>query len=366
MWGAQCMTSPVYPRVCGGSHGHHHRPRQKLGLSPRVRGKRPLISTWPLLLGSIPACAGEAVPGSVLAPSITVYPRVCGGSWMPCRQSFTIPGLSPRVRGKRRVVCNQGGRHRSIPACAGEAGLGLGSSRPAAVYPRVCGGSTLSSCPTGCDGGLSPRVRGKLNQQEADFLAGRSIPACAGEARGRPHQPTAPEVYPRVCGGSRRHTGRQCADEGLSPRVRGKRKAGKASSARRRSIPACAGEASSGMGVCEAARVYPRVCGGSANTAAATGKLDGLSPRVRGKQLRLGHSLGAYRSIPACAGEAPRPSLRTNGTAVYPRVCGGSPIPAVLVSRRRGLSPRVRGKLVAGLLPVLYQGSIPACAGEAR
>ena len=50
-------------------------------------------------------------------------------------------GLSPRVRGKHRVVHPVKGNLGSIPACAGEARKRETHDRAASVYPRVCGGS---------------------------------------------------------------------------------------------------------------------------------------------------------------------------------------------------------------------------------
>ena len=51
---------------------------------------------------------------------------------------------------------------------------------------------------------------------------------------------------------------------GLSPRVRGNRRGKGKRPARRRSIPACAGEPLAGASVRRPERVYPRVCGGTA------------------------------------------------------------------------------------------------------
>ncbi len=90
--------------------------------------------------------------------------------------------------------------------------------------------------------------------------------------------------------------------------------------------------------------VYPRVCGGTPSPALAFGLPIGLSPRVRGNLLRSGHDKNGSRSIPACAGE---PWARRRWLGFCP-----------------GLSPRVRGNLrvlVPGPPP---PGSIPACAGE--
>ena len=70
-------------------------------------------------------------------------------------------------------------------------------------------------------------------------------------------------VYPRVCGGSGALPGSELAWAGLSPRVRGKPDYGDFIREKLRSIPACAGEASTSLGGMTRSKVYPRVCGGS-------------------------------------------------------------------------------------------------------
>ena len=55
-----------------------------------------------------------------------------------------------------------------------------------AVYPRVCGGTTMDADPSAWTIGLSPRVRGNLLLPVHRHRAGGSIPACAGEPAGRP------------------------------------------------------------------------------------------------------------------------------------------------------------------------------------
>ena len=90
----------------------------------------------------------------------------------------------------------------------------------------------------------------------------------------------------------------------------------------------------------------------------------GLSPRVRGSPFRA-NALGADDgSIPACAGEPMSPYLQQTVDAVYPRVCGGAPRDVVDLSPQEGLSPRVRGSLVAAGIAASSGRSIPACAGE--
>ena len=75
---------------------------------------------------------------------------------------------------------------------------------------------------------------------------GRSIPACAGEPLAPPDVANPGEVYPRVCGGTRRERPRLPAGKGLSPRVRGN-----------------PGEPIPKMVAAVTGTVYPRVCGGT-------------------------------------------------------------------------------------------------------
>ena len=194
-------------------------------------------------------------------------------------------GLSPRVRGNLGTPNVASTLTRSIPACAGEPRLRRLPALPSAVYPRVCGGTSYS--------GLSPRVRGNLCRNSTTCVPRRSIPACAGEPRGlsprvRGNQlrscafSRARRVYPRVCGGTSSSSMRSPRSLGLSPRVRGN----------------------------------PTRVGATQST--------GLSPRVRGNRARLIRPQRAVRSIPACAGEPVVVVVLVVVFAVYPRVCGGT------------------------------------------
>ena len=91
-----------------------------------------------------------------------VYPRVCGGSCQPRAQRTAGRGLSPRVRGIRPVFDALGIKQGSIPACAGDPAAGSPEDARRWVYPRVCGGSASLAASILRSGGLSPRVRGIL------------------------------------------------------------------------------------------------------------------------------------------------------------------------------------------------------------
>ena len=78
-------AATVYPRVCGGTYGVQAAVSIAHGLSPRVRGNRPPRTSLPAGEGSIPACAGEPFLQSDAINASEVYPRVCGGTKVSSR-----------------------------------------------------------------------------------------------------------------------------------------------------------------------------------------------------------------------------------------------------------------------------------------
>ena len=131
---------------------------------------------------------------------------------------------------------------------------------------------------------------------------------------------------------------------GLSPRVRGNRRTLIEGSSLQRSIPACAGEPDSWWRRMSNSPVYPRVCGGTNIFFSVNSAGVGLSPRVRGNLVATTPQGGTGRSIPACAGE---------------------PFGLILDAiKAKGLSPRVRGNPQDRHLDNARRRSIPACAGE--
>ena len=249
--------------MCGGTPGQRRPHRHAGGLSPRVRGN--LVATgwgrgrW----GSIPACAGEPVAPERYYYPRTVYPRVCGGTSVDPRQPYWYEGLSPRVRGNPAMTIPPWCGIRSIPACAGEPTVSSATASPAAVYPRVCGGTTATGVTIDGDMGLSPRVRGNPAGPAVCRPAPGSIPACAGEPQRPPRLRPPRAVYPRVCGGTPGIRSRHPGIRGLSPRVRGNQRYQQAFVFADGSIPACAGEPLAAAAGILASGVYPRVCGGT-------------------------------------------------------------------------------------------------------
>ncbi len=212
---------------------------------------------------SIPACAGEPKCLPRLYFVNKVYPRVCGGTACWDLAMPGVRGLSPRVRGNRLPRWAAGRWFGSIPACAGEPVLFAGQAKVNRVYPRVCGGTPGISLTALRTAGLSPRVRGNLGGLMSVNNTARSIPACAGEPFVRAFRAGLYQVYPRVCGGTSMSAARRERAEGLSPRVRGNHTSERDAGGGGGSIPACAGEPLYHVNVRGDFEVYPRVCGGT-------------------------------------------------------------------------------------------------------
>ncbi len=274
-------------------------------------------------------------------------------------------GSSPRVRGTPGDGDRGPRRARFIPACAGNAPLDERVHDAAPVHPRVCG-ERSPSLPSVCPGtGSSPRVRGTRGRAERSRTRQRFIPACAGNARWSADGSAARSVHPRVCGERAIAHDATAWSPGSSPRVRGTPGVGVVRRARRRFIPACAGNARTRASIRPTSSVHPRVCGERSHGLYALSRADGSSPRVRGTLLRVLPRRRGLRFIPACAGNAPSGRSRRCVSPVHPRVCGERFSPATSGRIVGGSSPRVRGTQPRDQPDSAGRRFIPACAGNA-
>ena len=194
--------------------------------------------------GSIPASAGEPAAGRRPPTDGRVYPRECGGTALVRMAGEEATGLSPRVRGNRPVEGIVGLRAGSIPASAGEPSCSSPTSLAGRVYPRECGGTRCDGADALDGRGLSPRVRGNRRRLPRQSDLRGSIPASAGEPSEPTASRPRWWVYPRECGGTARDADLRLQTEGLSPRVRGNRLRHRHAPNGFGSIPASAGEPS--------------------------------------------------------------------------------------------------------------------------
>ena len=109
---------------------------------------------------------------------------------------------------------------------------------------------------------------------------------------------------------------------------------------------------------------HPRVCGENPRWLCAPTKRRGSSPRVRGKLSDASEDRPISRLIPACAGKTRTSSARSRVVSAHPRVCGENFVKAVWIFWVKGSSPRVRGKRKHSDRISAARGLIPACAGK--
>ena len=110
--------------------------------------------------------------------------------------------------------------------------------------------------------------------------------------------------------------------EGSSPRVRGKHDVEDRRRECLRLIPACAGKTAAREACPRAPGAHPRVCGENAIDEIDYELSLGSSPRVRGKLSFKAVQMAGDRLIPACAGKTPRGRCSLPTYRAHPRVCG--------------------------------------------
>ena len=195
--------------------------------------------------------------------------------------------------------------------------------------------------------GLSPHVRGNRRARcQGRFFEG-SIPACTGKPRCGPLRSRAPRVYPRMYGETLGGSIQHRGGSGLSPHVRGNQQGGAVRRAQDGSIPACTGKPSLPPGCRSSERVYPRMYGETQAASYNANVRRGLSPHVRGNPRRFRYVFIAQGSIPACTGKPMPLSAAPPAQSVYPRMYGETSPDRYDALVLSGLSPHVRGNLGA-------------------
>ncbi len=130
-------------------------------------------------------------------------------------------GPSPRERGSVLVTAEDKGGVGTIPARAGERSMAEARMTSKRDHPRASGGALLGKLRASKGVGPSPRERGsEVRDPQAHDLPG-TIPARAGErTTGRPVLNSLKD-HPRASGGAHGPAGCQAVRAGPSPRERG-------------------------------------------------------------------------------------------------------------------------------------------------
>ena len=115
---------PVHPRVCGERLHIDIVFKRVGGSSPRVRGTLFHHFCCLCIDRFIPACAGNAQASCSHISLQSVHPRVCGERPGPSLNLAPGNGSSPRVRGTHNDPVISCVLYRFIPACAGNASPG--------------------------------------------------------------------------------------------------------------------------------------------------------------------------------------------------------------------------------------------------
>ncbi len=251
----------------------------------------------------IPAHAGEPVAGWVAGWVAGAYPRACGGTVIVIDFVILLWGLSPRMRGNPTPLQEKALLLGPIPAHAGEPSIRLLLCPCFRAYPRACGGTPTYPQVARLLGGLSPRMRGNLLARKPQRNPVGPIPAHAGEPGKRIRGYGRMKAYPRACGGTVLVLARAGIIPGLSPRMRGNQISRITNAYLFGPIPAHAGEPQSELPASRGKWAYPRACGGTTVSDNVESRRVGLSPRMRGNPMR-GFDFGRiYGPIPAHAGE---------------------------------------------------------------
>ena len=380
------VRSPaVHPRMRG-EHGIGRLSvRSSTGSSPHARGTQRRYSVEQPRSRFIPACAGNTQPASALRSRSTVHPRMRGehtggvarsnlsdGSSPHARGTrdrirFPAPcgAVHPRMRGEHRLQRNpQNGingssphalgtrgawlracrRARFIPACAGNTVDVVPDVRVVAVHPRMRGEHAVDRGALGVAHGSSPHARGTRTGSSRGCSVAGFIPACAGNTAMQSASARPISVHPRMRGEHGAASRYACEFRGSSPHARGTRSIGEEIRARRRFIPACAG-----------------------NTVAAFEQAimeRGSSPHARGTLTATVIVEETRRFIPACAGNTLPVLHGTDYAAVHPRMRGEHRHFANVEGSNGGSSPHARGTQVVDQGAVRRTRFIPACAGN--
>ena len=201
-------------------------PTAKPGSSPRRRGTRRQVNGMVSCTRFIPAQAGNTRLPARRRPCSAVHPRAGGEhSWAADADGLS-DGSSPRRRGTRLDPAAIEVAGRFIPAQAGNTHQTVVAGIGAAVHPRAGGEHSGGPPLWPIMLGSSPRRRGTPSDRASDSGSRRFIPAQAGNTPRKARRRTKPSVHPRAGGEHSMVNGMHMFLDGSSPRRRGTHRPG--------------------------------------------------------------------------------------------------------------------------------------------
>ena len=128
-----------HPRVCGEHHMTSIMVHLNWGSSPRMRGTPGEQIMQIVVIGIIPAYAGNTFANCRVIGMIRDHPRVCGEHGRVVTVNGNVKGSSPRMRGTPKWMVLHVLPYGIIPAYAGNTYSGCAAFTSKRDHPRVCG-----------------------------------------------------------------------------------------------------------------------------------------------------------------------------------------------------------------------------------
>ena len=237
--------------------------------------------------GIIPADAGNTIMTPTELALLEDHPRGCGEHKPTPLSGRHCRGSSPRMRGTLGIIVISGLLLGIIPADAGNTSCHRHRAYASEDHPRGCG--EHYTWPYGVDlsEGSSPRMRGTRQGMRALMKSQLIIPADAGNTASSMTGTGTTKDHPRGCGEHSAYLG-YCSDRrGSSPRMRGTRVEEVGFRLRTGIIPADAGSTYCTVGICSVAQDHPRGCGEHDPQQGSLLRGARSSPRMRGAPRRM-------------------------------------------------------------------------------
>ena len=166
-------------RVCGADEAKATFDQSLPGSSPRVRSRLRMVFLFTSIPGIISACAEQTLTEMPFIINHPDHLRVCGAD--DCHYGFAprLRGSSPRVRSRLAARPQEDRQGGIISACAEQTSPSCGEIVPTGDHLRVCGADAMTKGTALVGAGSSPRVRSRRSTGQACSDASGIISACA-------------------------------------------------------------------------------------------------------------------------------------------------------------------------------------------